>query len=140
MAVTATPLESSLSVRQAADELAASRLRNELFRFRFGTDLSGEVGDNVFRLHIDSIGAPAPDEIWFTNSTVSIGKAGEFTFVECDDYLATHIEVSLDGLLEGFITNRDWEWHNQSILINNTSIPKEDSSNDLRPRSSRYDC
>jgi chorismate lyase/3-hydroxybenzoate synthase len=76
--------------------MAASRLRNELFRFRFGTDLSGEVGDNVFRLHIDSIGAPAPDEIWFTNSTVSIGKAGEFSFAECDDYLATHIEVSLD--------------------------------------------
>ena len=78
------------------DEPVASRLGNELFRFRFGTDLSGEVDDNIFRLHIDAIGAPVPDEIWLTNSAVSTGKAGAFTVAECADYLAMHVEVSLD--------------------------------------------
>jgi len=93
MAVTAKSLESSLSVRQATDETASSRLRNELFRFRFGTEAMDEVGDHIFRLHIDSIGPPVPDEIWFTNSAVSNGKVGAFTIAECDDYLAAHIEV-----------------------------------------------
>ncbi len=97
MAVTATFLESNLSIRQATDEPAASRLSNELFRFQFGTDLSGEVSDNVFRLHIDPIGAPAPDEIWLTNSDVDIEKVGAFTVAESTDYLATHIEVNLDS-------------------------------------------
>ena len=97
MAVTAKSLESNLSIRHTVDEPVASQLRNELFRFRFGTDLPGEIGDNVFQLHIDPIGAPVPDEIWFTNSAVNIERVGEFTVAECDDYLAAHIEVGLDS-------------------------------------------
>jgi len=97
MAVTATSLESSLSVRQASEEPTASRLHNELFRFRFGADSSSKSGDNVFRLHINSIGAPVPDEIWLTNSAVNYAKAGGFSIAQCDDYLAAHIEINLDS-------------------------------------------
>lgn len=95
MAATAKSLESNLSVCQAADEPAESRRHNELFRFRFGVKASGDVGGNIFRLHIDSIGSPAPDEIWFTNSAVSYGEAGAFAIAECDDYLVAHIEIEL---------------------------------------------
>jgi len=95
MAVTATSLESNLSVRRATGEPEASCLSNELFRFRFGKESPDKAGGNVFRLHIDSIGAPAPDEIWLTNSAVNIGTAGEFVIAECEDYLAAHLKVDL---------------------------------------------
>jgi len=93
MAVSAASLVSNLSVQQSTVEPAAAPSQHELFRFRFGTDAANENRDNVFQLHINPIEMPAPDEIWFTNSAVSTGNAGEFTIAECDDYLAAHIEV-----------------------------------------------
>ncbi len=95
MAVTATSLASSLSVRQSVDESVAWRY--ELFRFRFGSSSSGEADASIFRLHIDALGPSAPDEIWLTNSAVSVCEVGEFTVAECDDYLAAHVEVRLDS-------------------------------------------
>ena len=95
MAVTATSLESNLSVRRAIGGPETSPSSNELFRFRFGKEPGEKDRGNVFRLHIDSIGAPAPDEIWLTNSAVNSGTAGEFVIAQCDDYLAVHLQVDL---------------------------------------------
>jgi chorismate lyase/3-hydroxybenzoate synthase len=97
MAATAESLHSGLSiVRPGADAADAVAVRNELFRFRFGTADAGRRdgdGDCVFRLYIDSIGAPAPDEIWTTNGAVVTGKVDDFLVAECDEYLAAHIEL-----------------------------------------------
>ena len=95
MVVMAKSPVSGLSVRQAVDEPGVSRLCNELFRFRFGINPERESGDNVFQLHIDSIGQPAPDEIWFTDSPVSSERVGEFAIAQCVDYLAIHVEIDL---------------------------------------------
>ncbi len=54
-----------------------------------------EVGEHIFQLHLDSLGAPVPDEIWLTESAVNSGKAGAFRIAECDNYLAAHIEIDL---------------------------------------------
>lgn len=93
MAVTAKSLESTLSVRQSADEPTESSLRNEFFRFRFGSNARDDEVDNIFGLSIDSIGSSAPDEIWFTSGAVSSGKSGNFSIAESDDYLAAHIAI-----------------------------------------------
>ena len=98
MAATAESLHTGLAiVRGGADFSAAAAARNELFRFRFGTAASARSSDDdaegVFRLHIDSIGESAQDEIWTTSGAVGTGNVGDFAIAECEEYLAAHIEL-----------------------------------------------
>jgi chorismate lyase/3-hydroxybenzoate synthase len=95
MSVTAKSLESKLFVQHKRVEPATSRSPNELFRFRFGKNVAEPVGDAVFRLHIDPIESPAPDEVWFTHGTVSTGTDGPFSIAKSEDYLAAHIQVDI---------------------------------------------
>jgi chorismate lyase/3-hydroxybenzoate synthase len=97
MAATGKSLQADLAIRATTGESPTSNPCNELFRFRFGKDMATDAGANIFRLHIDPIGPPAPDEIWFTNNIVSTDVIGDFTIAECDDYLVTHIEIDLEG-------------------------------------------
>ena len=96
MVVMAKSPVSGLSVRLAADKSGASRLCNELFRFRFGMRPELGAGDNVFQLHINPIGRPAPDEIWFTDGPVSSERVGDYAITQCADYLAIHVEIDLE--------------------------------------------
>ena len=100
MAVTVNSLQAVLDIRAATKASPVLHPGNELFRFRFGTDASVAAGTNIFRLHIDPIGIRPPDEIWVTNSDVRIDAIGHFTIAECDDYLAAHVEIDLQGVTD----------------------------------------
>jgi len=95
MVASAETLHAGLAIaRHGADGRVSTGLRNELFRFRFGTDASAPAeGDGVFRLYVDPLGNFAPDEIWTTTGSVVTGRVDDFAVAECDDYLAVHIEL-----------------------------------------------
>ena len=79
----------SLETRALPDAMP----RQELFRFRFGKDLEDDGTDNTFRLHIEPVGYAARDEIWHTSGPVVTGRSDGFTYAECEQHLAAHIEI-----------------------------------------------
>lgn len=95
MVATATSIGPELSVSFETHVLPEAGPRQELFRFRFGKNLEDAGADNVFRLHIEPVDYLTRDEIWHTGSPVVMGRADEFSFAECEQHLAVHIEINL---------------------------------------------
>jgi len=67
-----------------------------LFRFRFDSGASADSEEGIFRIHIDSIGPRAPDEIWLTSGAVTHSTVGSFRIAECADFLAAHVAIDLN--------------------------------------------
>jgi chorismate lyase/3-hydroxybenzoate synthase len=93
MAATAPLFGPELSVSFETQALPESLPEHELFRFRFGKDLDDDGADNTFRLHIEPVGYVARDEIWHTSGPVAIGQSNGFTYAECEQHLAAHIQM-----------------------------------------------
>ena len=82
-----------LSVSFETQALLEPLPEHELFRFRFGKNLDDDGADNTFRLHIEPVGYVARDEIWHTSGPVEIGQSNGFTYAECEQHLAAHIQM-----------------------------------------------